>query len=72
MSHRPAAAGVNRRQSSVGSRKAAEPQRLAAKSPLPDLDGEVFAEFVLAVLQTAKGKPRINAAERSETDNSKS
>jgi hypothetical protein len=30
----------------VFSRKTAERQRLAAKSPLPDLDGEVFAEVV--------------------------
>jgi hypothetical protein len=43
---------------SVFSRKTAEPQRLAAKSPLPDLNGEVFAEFVQAVLQTAKGRPQ--------------
>jgi hypothetical protein len=34
---------------------------MATPSPLPDLDGEVFAEFVQAVLQTAKDRPRINA-----------
>jgi hypothetical protein len=54
-------------QFSVFSRKTAEPQRLAAESPLPDLDGEVFAEFVQAVLQTEKGRPSFLAtAERCE------
>ena len=41
---------------SVFSRKTAERQRLAAESPLPDLDGEVFAEFVQAVLETSQGR----------------
>jgi hypothetical protein len=46
---------------SVFSRKTAEPQRLAAESPLPDLDRQILTQLVQAVLQTAKGKPRINA-----------
>ncbi len=44
-------------QETLRSEKTAEPQRLAAESPLPDLDGQILTQLVQAVLQTAKGKP---------------
>jgi hypothetical protein len=73
VSHTRPKAGVFGVQLAVGSWKTAEPQRLAAESPLPDLNRQILTQLVQAVLQTEKGRPSFLAtADRRETDNSKS